>query len=305
MAVLVSGASGFLGSRLIERLIADGQDVIAVARQSAPMSLKSNPKIHWVVQDIARDGLDLSGIRDIEAVVHLAGATLGAGKDENNFLCSNEQTTVRLFQALANRTDRFIFASSQVIYGDARHLSVTEDFPLQPDGSAYACSKINSENWLRWFQKRHGGQYLVLRFCGFIDGGGIIDYIIDRALAGEPIDLFSYGRVRRDYLPSSEGVDALMAALKFRGQYGFLPVNIGSGQAVSSHELATLVCSELQSSSRIELCSTDSPQGDFVFCINRASQLFNFQPGCLTDAIRLHARNRQKQIYKQVCNAKN
>lgn len=305
MAVLVSGASGFLGSRLIGRLTADGQDVIAVVRRPAQMALESNSRIHWIVRDIAQDGLDLGGQPDIEAVVHLAGATLGAGKDEDMFLRTNEQTTVRLLQALAGRVGRFVFASSQVVYGDACNLGVTEDFPTYPDGSAYACSKLNSENWLRWFQKRHGGEYLALRFCGFIDGGGIVDYLIDQALAGEPIELYSRGMVRRDYLPSTEGVDALAAALKLRGVPGFWPVNIGSGQAVSAHDLAILVCEELQSSSRIELHTTSSPQGDFVYSIDRARQLFDFRPGSLTEAVRSYARARKERQYKRADNAKN
>ncbi len=305
MAVLVSGASGFLGRRLVERLAADGQDVVAVARRAVSAALGSNPKIRWVVRDIAQDGLKLAGLSDIEVVVHLAGATLGAGKDENLFLRANEQTTVRLFQAVADSTDRFVFASSQVVYGDARHLGVTEDFPLRPDGSAYACSKLNSENWLHWFQKRHGGQYLALRFCGFIDGGGIVDYLIDRALAGETIDLYSHGKVRRDYLPSDEAIDVLIAALKYQGQPGFIPVNVGSGQAVSAYELATLVCAELNSSSRIELRSNPSPQGDFAFCIDRARQLFDFRPGNLTDAVRRHARRRLAQALRGASDAKN
>lgn len=305
MTVLVSGASGFLGSRLIERLTADGQDVIAVARRPAQMTLESNSRIRWIVRDIAQDGLDLGGLQDLEAAVHLAGATLGAGKDEDVFLRANEQTTVRLLQALAGRVDRIVFASSQVVYGDACNIGVTEDFSTHPDGSAYACSKLNSENWLRWFQRRHGGQYLALRFCGFIDGGGIVDYLIDRALAGEPIELYSRGMVRRDYLPSTKGVDALAAALKFRGAPGFLPVNIGSGQAVSAHDLATLICAELNSSSRIELCESPSPQGDFVYNIDRARQLFDFRPGCLPEAVRSYARKRKELQYKRADNAEN
>lgn len=305
MAVLVSGASGLLGSRLVERLAADGQDVVALARRPVPAAFASNPRIRWVVRDIAQDGLDLVGLPDIDVVVHLAGVTLGAGKDESLFLRANEQTTVRLFQVLADRTDRFIFASSQVVYGDACHLAVTEDFSTQPDGSAYACSKLNSENWLRWFQKRHGGQYLALRFCGFIDGGGIVDYLIDQALAGEQIELFSEGKVHRDYLPADEAIDALVAALNYSDSLGFLPINIGSGQAVSAHELAMIICAELQSSSQIKLLTKPSPQGDFVYCIDRARQLFNFQPGSLINAVRQYAKHRQGQSKVTMSNAKN
>lgn len=299
MAILVAGASGFLGSRLVERLAADGHDVVAVSRRPAHGLLGSNPRVRWVLRDVEKEGLSLVGLPDIEAVVHLAGATLGASKDENVFLRDNERTTVRLLQAVAEHTDRFIFASSQVVYGDACHLGVDEDFPLQPVGSAYACSKINSENWLRWFQARYGGQYLALRFCGFIDGGGLVDYLIDQALTGAPIDLYSNGMVQRDYLSSANGIDAMLAALNFRGPPGFMPVNIGSGQAVSAHEMAKLVCTKLRSSSRIVLNTKSAPQGDFVFCIERAKQLFDFQPGDLIDEVLCYAGHRQDHAQKR------
>ena len=305
MAVFVSGASGFIGSRLVERLATEGQDVVALARSSPPAVLASNPRIRWIIRDIAEDGLDFDGLPEVEAVVHLAGATLGAGSGESLFLRANEHTTVRLLQALADRTDRFIFASSQVVYGDANHLAVTEDFPTQSDGSAYACSKLNSENWLRWFQKRHEGQYIVMRFSGFIEGGGIVDYLIDQAFSGEPIELFSKGRVHRDYLPVDDAIDAIVAALNYSGYPGFLPVNIGSGQTVSAHKLAMTICTELRASSQIKLLNKPSPQGDFVFCIDRARQLFNFQPSDLIDAVRQYAKHRQEQNRVLVSNAKN
>lgn len=305
MAVLVSGASGFLGRQLVRRLVQQGLEVVALARHPVPAALDLNKGIRWIIGDIAHDGIDPSALQDIEVVVHLAGATLGAGKDEELFLQANEQTTVRLFKALADRANRFVVASSQAVYGDACHLKITEEFPLRSDGSAYACSKLNSENWLRWFQKRHGGQYLVLRFCGFVDGGGIVDYIIDRALAGEPIELFSDGKVCRDYLSSEEGIDVLLSAVLFQGEPGFWPVNIGSGQSVSTSELARLVCAEVQSASQIKLCSTPSPQGDFVFCIDRALQLFGFRPGSLMDAVRHYARHRQDQVIRREHDATN
>lgn len=294
MTILVAGASGFLGRRLVSRLAASGREVLALTRRQVPDELQKLPGVRWLVRDIARDGLDVAALPQIDAVLHLAGATLGAGKDEAMFLNANEQTTVRLCQALADRTNRFIYTSSQVVYGDARHLAVDEGFPLQPAASAYACSKLNSENWLRWFQNRHGGLYLALRLCGFIEGGGIVDYLIDRALSGELIELFANGAVRRDYLPVDEAIDVLISALDYQGEEGFLPVNIGSGQAVSAQALATLICDELQATSRIRLLDSPSPQGDFVFSIDTAGRLFDFHPGKLADAIRSYARQRKE-----------
>jgi nucleoside-diphosphate-sugar epimerase len=292
MAILVSGASGFLGNRLVARLIEQGRDVVALSRQPRPEQFANAANLQWYILDIAQDKFDVKGLPSLDAVVHLAGATLGAGTDEHLFLKKNEETTLKLLQATAQHCKHFVMASSQVVYGNPGHLAITEAFPLQPDGSAYACSKLNSENWIRWFQKRYGGTYLLLRFCGFIDGGGLPDYIINQALSDKNIELFSQGRIARDYLPSAEGIDAIIAALDYRGAQEVLPVNIGSGQILPANELAQIICNEVQSQSAIKLLQDPAPQNDFVFDISRAKKLLGFAPGNLSDAIRTYAEYR-------------
>lgn len=286
MRVLVTGAAGFLGSRLVERLATMGHDITAIGRGPIPDQFISSKSVVWIKRDIAHDGLDPDEIAGIDTVFHLAGATLGAGHDEWHFLMANEATTVRLLQACAKHVKKFIFASSQVVYGDVNHTAVTEDFPLQGVGSAYACSKLNSENWLRCFQKKHGGLYMALRFSGFVEGGGAIDYIIDQALRNKPVELFSRGTVHRDYLPVEEGVEAFLAALRYEGVAGFETFNIGSGQAITSFELAKLICTEMGSSSEIILSPLPAPQSNFVFDIRKASQCLEFNPEDLLKAVR-------------------
>lgn len=299
MKVLVTGAAGFLGSRLVRRLVADGYKVMAIGRCTVPDQFVTSKNVEWIERDIARDGFDHEEIADIDTVFHLAGATLGAGCDEWRFLMANEATTVRLLQACAKHAKKFIFASSQVVYGDVNHTAVTEEFPLLCVGSAYACSKLNSENWLRWFQKRYGGMYMSLRFCGFIEGGGAIDHIIDRALRNEPIELFSHGKVYRDYLPVEKGVEAFLAAFHYRGAAGFEAFNIGAGQAITSYELAKLICTEANSLSEIILSFHPAPQRDFVFDIRKAVQCLGFNPGDLPTAVRSYL-YQKKTVFERV-----
>jgi UDP-glucose 4-epimerase len=309
MTILVVGATGFLGSRLVERLANEGRDIIAVCRRPDAAGLISKSNVRWVCCDLVRDEINATDFPSIDTIVHLAGGFLVGGAkagqepNENMLLMSNEQITVKLLQTFANTVDKFIVASSQVVYGTQNNLSVTESFPFKPPSTAYACSKVNSENWIRFFQHQYGGQYLVLRFTGFIDGGGIVDYIIDQALEDTPIELYSEGRVCRDYIPSSEGVDALVAALDYRGDPGFVPINIGSGHVVNSYELAKLICDALQSKSTIVFSSKMAPQDDFVYSIDKARQLLDFQPGNLSKAIQLYARQRQLQVNKGESNA--
>jgi len=305
MAVLVSGASGFLGSRLVERLATTGQDVIALVRHAPTDAIYSKPNIQWVELDVALDNFELSWLPYIDAVVHLAGTKESNDKSVIPFLVGNEKSTVRLLQAVSEKTDLFIFASSQMVYGNTTHLAVTENFSLRPYDSPYACSKINSENWMRLFQARNGGRHLALRFCGFIDGGGFVDYLIDQALFEKNIQLNAHGNVRRDYLSSADGVEALVAAINFSGPAGFLPINVGSGQAFSTLEIAEWVCDELHSLSLIELNENPPPKNDFVFCIDRARELLNFQPSELNEAVRQYAKHRQGQSKVTVSDAKN
>ncbi len=301
MTILVVGATGFLGRRLVERLASEGRDIMAMYRRLDSTGQIVKPNVRWVCCDLVRDEIDVADFPMIHTVVNLAGTGWAGGAradqyaDENTFLVSNEQVTVKLLQTFAGQVKKFIFASSQVVYGSQNSLSITENFQFKTPSTAYACSKVNSENWIRFFQHRYGGQYLALRFTGFIEGGGIVDYIIDQALKNGPIELYSEGRVCRDYLPSSEGIDALVAAIDYRGDPGFVPINIGSGQVVSAHELAKLVCAELQSKSPIVLSAKTSPQDDFVYSIDKARLLLDFQPSNLTEAIQLYARQRQLQ----------
>lgn len=300
MNVLVTGAAGFLGSRLVERLVADGCRVTAIGRCPVPDQFVANKNVEWIERDIAQDGLGHEEIAGVDAIFHLAGATLGAGQDEWRFLIANEATTVRLLQACAKHIKKVIFASSQVVYGDANHTAVTEDFPVQSVGSAYACSKLNSENWLKWFHKKYSGEYVSLRLCGFIEGGGAIDYMIDRALRNEPIELFSHGKVQRDYLPTEKGIEAFLAAFHYKGEPRFDTFNIGSGQAIASYDLAKLICSEANSSSEIVLSSRPAPQGNFVFDIRKAAQYLDFNPGELSAAVRSYLHQKKSAFERGV-----
>ena len=295
MTILVSGASGFLGKQLLLRLLTMDKEVIALDINAPDDEIYQNPNITWILSDIAKDGIGKNELPKLEAVIHLAGATLGAGNNECLFINTNELTTVRLMQATANLCDKFIMASSQVVYGDVNNFSVSEEYPIFPNVSPYACSKVNAENWMRWFYERYGGTFIILRLCGFIDGKGLVDYLIDCAINGDAIKLFSKGKICRDYLPSSNGIDAIIRSLECQKENDFFPINIGSGQSLSSSDLALIVCRELNSNSEIIYSDESGPQGNFIFSIKKARELLNFTPDNLVEAIKLYARKKKRQ----------
>jgi nucleoside-diphosphate-sugar epimerase len=291
MNVLVTGASGFIGTPLVEALLARGHRVIAVGRGTAP-AFARDPGMRWLQRDVAASGLDMNGLEDLDAVIHLAALKeIPHGADAVALIQANEVFTVRLWNAVRVHRPRFLYASTQMVYGDPGSIRVNEEFPLAGAASTpYACSKVNSENWLR-NSVRGDADCVVLRLCGFIEGGGAIDYMIDRATTGESIELFSRGAVSRDYLSLTNCVDAFLRALELpRG--GYAVFNIGSGQAVSTATLATAIRDELGSSSAIVLSDKPAPRADFVFDITRARSALGFAPGDLCQAVLAHARNR-------------
>ena len=297
MTILITGAAGFLGRRLVADLAANGERVIALYRSTRPRDLDL-PSVEWVQCDLATQTLDPAAFPPIDTIVHLAGETAGArpapGTAERFYLVANEATTIAVLEAFAPRARRVVLASSQVVYGAHNGLTVAEDEPVSGRG-AYSVSKLNSEHWAREFQAQHGGAYIALRLTGFIDGGGLVDYLIDTALAGGSIELFAGGEICRDYLPAEDGIRALRLAVQTPVDDGFWPVNIGSGQQVTARELADIVQQTVGSDRPVVLSDRPAQQGNFVFDVTRAEQLLGFVPGDLKTAVRSYATGRATQ----------
>ena len=298
MTILVSGASGFLGKKLITELSTKNNKILAIYRSDIDESFLNLPNIEWLNFDLSKGNINLNSLPKINTVVHLAGATLGAGTNENTFFESNEMTTFNLLSQLSEKCRNFIYASSQVIYGDICNLKVNEGFQVDVTESAYACSKVNSENWLKWFQGKTKGNYLSLRFCGFIDGGGLIDYVISNALQDKEIKLFSNGNIIRDYISSSDGIDAIIKSIQYIDsiENKYIPINIGSGQPLSALNISNLIVETLNSKSNIVTLTQKGPQGDLILDISRARELINYEPLILENEIKNYALKKQSNL---------
>ena len=129
-------------------------------------------------------------------------------------------------------------------------------------------------------------QCISLRFSGFIDGGGLVDYVIKQALLNKEICLYGNGQINRDYLPSSKAIESIMQALNTTFKKEFSAINIGSGQKISSLEITQHVIKELNSKSKITLLENNLSLGNFVFNIKKAKDLLNFEPCNISNSIK-------------------
>ena len=288
--VIVTGASGFLGSNLIKRLLENGYSVRGVSRSINAKNLIDEKNFSWIKRDLSLEGLHRSEFDGVDSIFHLAGCW--RKEDTESLVNSNVLATIKLMDSVPDSISRIIFSSTQMVYGDPNSLGVTEDCPLDSSHSSYSCSKVCAENWLRFFQKKKSGSYLNLRFTGFVEGGGLIDYMIDRAINNLPIEIYGGGLVCRDYLSVENGIDALIAAEKSSIGIGFHNFNIGSGLVISAHELAIAVCKQVKSSSPIILSSELPLRSNFIFNISKAKMHLKFSPSNLLEVVEKYAQAR-------------
>jgi len=147
---LITGVTGFMGSHLAERLLAEGIAVRGLARRPADAAFLAQQGAEIVQADLAeRAGLERA-VRDCQVVLHTAAWTGGPGLDEQQAWTINVAATGWLLQAAASAgAQRFIYFSSVAVYGLNAAPLIDESAPTPPVGQLYPDSKIAAETLVR------------------------------------------------------------------------------------------------------------------------------------------------------------
>jgi UDP-glucuronate 4-epimerase len=251
--VLVTGAAGFIGSHLVDRLLASGREVVGVdaftgyySRRTKQRNLEdaaNHPGFRLVEGDLL--GLDLDSLlRDVDCVAHLAGepgVRRSWGPNFPRYMARNVLTTERLLEAVAKAGDtRFVYASSSSVYGPDPGRPVGEDHPRSP-ASPYALSKLAAEELVGLYGRERSVPGTVLRYFTVYGPRQRPEMALSRflfaALRGRPVDIFGDGGQQRDMTYVADAVEATVAALGApAGVY-----NVGGGNRASVGELVEVV----------------------------------------------------------------
>lgn len=230
MRTAVTGGAGFIGSNLVDALVARGDEVVVVDDLSFGKREQVNPAAAFVERDI-RDGLDLAGV---EVVFHLAAQTdvqTSLRRPADDALV-NVVGTVRVVEAAHRAGAQVVFTSTGgAIYGECDG-PAPETGPLEPL-SPYGIAKLCAEQYLVGWNRIHGARHVVTRL-GNVYGprqessleGGVVSVFLDRLARGEETLIFGDGLQTRDFVYVGDVVEALLAAAGHDGGI----FNVGTGR---------------------------------------------------------------------------
>jgi nucleoside-diphosphate-sugar epimerase len=255
MNALVTGAAGFIGSHLVERLLAEGDDVVALdsftdyyARSLKERNLAAaRGHRRFRLGETSVQEADLRGLlSDRTHVFHLAaqaGVRKSWGRDFRHYTVNNVEATQILLEAcVGSRIERIVLASTSSVYGDAAPIPMREDVRLQPV-SPYGVTKLAAEHLGQLYHVNFRVPVVALRYFTVYGPRQRPDMGFHRFLRaahyGEPITIYGDGEQTRDFTFVGDAVEATYQAAA-RGVAGHV-YNVGGGSRVSVNEVLTLV----------------------------------------------------------------
>ena len=236
MRVLVTGGAGFIGSHLVDALVARTDEVVVLDDLSTGRREHVDPAATLLEHDVR-----VPFETDADVVFHLAAqADVGTSMERPAFDAEvNVVGTVNALEAARAAGAHLVFASTGgAIYGDVDK-PAREDSPLLPV-SAYGLAKRSAEIYVDGWNRVFGSRHVVLRFANVYGPrqsaaleGGVIAIFLERLATGRPTAIFGDGTITRDFVHVDDVVRALLLAAAHRGGI----FNVGTGIETSISEL--------------------------------------------------------------------
>jgi UDP-glucose 4-epimerase len=237
LKILVTGGAGFIGSHIVDALLAKGHDIVVLDDLSSG-TVKNLPKrIRFIKLDVRSNNISTLFLEERFDVVYHLAAQMDVRKsvEDPRFDASvNIIGGLNLLEAsVRNNVKKVIFASTGgAIYGEQDYFPADEKHPTRPL-SPYGIAKLSFEQYLFYYKEVYGLDYVALRFANVYGPrqnphgeAGVVAIFTVKMLAGEKPIINGDGLQTRDYVYVGDVVDANMRALAYEGTGTF---NIGTG----------------------------------------------------------------------------
>ena len=247
MNVLVTGGAGFIGSHVVDLLINNGHKVVIVDNLSKGKKEHLHPRATFFDLDICSPDLDRAFKVGIDIVIHLAAQINVSFSVENPSFDAkvNILGTLNVLDCChKNKVKKIIYATSAAEIGEPQHLPITEDDHIAPL-SPYGLSKAGGEEYVKWFGKKHGLSYTIVRYANVYGPrqdnsgeGGVIAIFISNCLSKKSLTIEGTGEQTRDFVYVEDVAEATTSLLEKGLNKKF---NVGSGREISILKLAQII----------------------------------------------------------------
>lgn len=294
MKVLVTGAAGFIGSHLSEKLVSEGIEVIGIDsfldyyprqfKEKNLTNLKKSKNFKLIESSITE--ADLPAIlSDINVVFHLAaqaGVRSSWGKQFSIYAKNNIEATQVLLENLKNcNIERFVYASSSSVYGDTSKLPMDEDDTPHPI-SPYGVSKLAGEHLSLLYYKNYSVPSVALRFFTVYGPRQRPDMAFHKFLKNifedKPIEVYGNGEQTRDFTYIADIVDATYSAAFANGAEGQV-FNLGGGSRMKLKEILNIMQKLCGKEIKINYSETQKGDVKHTFANTaKAREILHFHP---------------------------
>jgi UDP-glucose 4-epimerase len=288
MRCLVLGGGGFIGSHLVEALLASGNEVSVFDSPNARyLSFFRQQGIKIFTGNFLNFDDVTPSLSNADIVYHLISATVPqTSNDSPEYdVQANVLGTLRLLDGLRKtQVKKIIFASSGgTVYGMPKEIPIKESHPTDPT-SSYGICKLTIEKYLHLYWTLYGLDYCVLRIANAYGvrqpitmTQGVISSFMDKAMRGDELVIWGDGSIMRDYIYISDIANAMTKAANYTGEYKIF--NIGAGQGHSLNDIVSsleMVFQEPLKLSYMPARTFDVPVN--ILDISRAKKYLDWMP---------------------------
>jgi UDP-glucose 4-epimerase len=271
--VFVTGAAGFIGSNLVDRLIADGKQVVGWDDFSTGQEkFLAEAQLHPNFKLVRGDNLDLPALSramaGCDTVFHLAAnADVRFGLEHpSKDLQQNTLATFNVLEAMrANGLKRIAFSSTGSVYGEAEKIPTPEEAPFPVQTSLYAASKVAGEGMISAYCEGFQFEGYIFRFVSILGERYTHGHVFDfyRQLLKHPgqLKVLGDGTQRKSYLHVQDCVNAMLHVIHLgtakKAKHGVEIYNLGTDEYVRVNDSIRCICTALGLNPKLEYAGGD------------------------------------------------